>query len=121
MFIQKYLIKHRYEFLQQNPIEILEIGYQRDLFTNLWNYCLEKICQEPKILFDSNKFTNLKAPLLKLILNRGDLNLDEIIIWNNLLKWGLAQNPSISQDVTRWKNEEFAIMERTLHEFVPLI
>ncbi|CAB4387780.1 unnamed protein product [Rhizophagus irregularis] len=73
------------------------------------------------MLFNSNKFTNLKAPLLKLLLKRDDLSLEEIIIWDNLLKWGLAQNPSISQDSTKWSKEDIIIMERSLHGFVPLV
>ncbi|RIA81365.1 BTB/POZ protein [Glomus cerebriforme] len=102
---QEYLSKHQDEFLQQNPIEILEI----------------KICKEPEMLFDSDKFINLKAPLLKLLLKRDDLNLDEIVVWNSLLKWSIAQNPTISQDSTKWSKDEITIMERTLHEFIPLI
>ncbi|GBC17483.1 hypothetical protein GLOIN_2v1837919 [Rhizophagus irregularis DAOM 181602=DAOM 197198] len=119
--IQKYLIKNEDKFLQQNPIEILETVYQHESFTGLWNYFLEKICEEPEMLFNSNKFTNLKAPLLKLLLKRDDLGLGEIIIWDNLLKWGLAQNPSISQDLTKWSKEDTTIIERSLHGFVPLV
>ncbi|GBC47907.2 hypothetical protein GLOIN_2v1762218 [Rhizophagus irregularis DAOM 181602=DAOM 197198] len=121
--IQKYLIKNedKLKLLQQNPIEILETVYQHESFTDLWNYFLEKICEDPETLFNSNKFTNLKAPLLKLLLNRDDLDLEEIIIWDNLLKWGLAQNPSISQDLTKWSKEDIIIMERSLHGFVPLV
>src|SRR5581483_7580902 len=52
---------------------------------------------------------------------RDDLNLDEIEIWNSLLKWGIAQNPSISQNITRWHEREILIMERTLCRFIPLI
>jgi hypothetical protein len=119
--IQNYLIKHQDEFLQQNPIGILETIYQHESFTDLWNYCLEKICEEPKILFESDKFTNLKAPILKLLLERDDLVLDESFIWDSLLKWGLAKNSSISQDITKWSKEDITIMERTLHRFVPLV
>jgi len=78
--IQEYLIKHQTEFLHQNPTGILETVYQHETFTDLWNFCLEKICEEPKILFDSDKFINLKAPLLELLLKRDDLNVDEINI-----------------------------------------
>src|ERR1700722_20573166 len=96
--VQEFLLEHQTEYLQQNPTGILETVHQHETFTDLWNYCLEKICEEPKILFNSDKFINLKAPLLELLLKRDDLNLDEIIIWDRLLKWGVAQNPSISQD-----------------------
>ena len=37
------------------------------------------------------------------------------------MKWGLAQNPSISQDFTKWSNEEITIMEETLQRFIPSI
>ncbi|RGB38440.1 BTB/POZ domain-containing protein [Rhizophagus diaphanus] len=78
--IQKYLVKHQHEFLQQSSLEILEIVYQHETFSNLWNYYLEEICAKPDALFISDKFTNLKAPLLELLLKRDDLSLDEIDI-----------------------------------------
>jgi hypothetical protein len=119
--VQDYLIKYQDKFLQQNPIEILETVYLHESFTDLWNYCLETICENPNILFESDNFTGLKAPLLKLLLKRDDLNLNEIVIWDNLLKWSIAQNPSVSQDATKWSKEDITIMERTLHGFVPLV
>ena len=88
--IQEFLIKHQPEFLHQNPTGILETVYQHE-FTDLWNFCLEEICEEPKILFNSDKFIILKAPLLELLLKRDDLDMDEIEIWESLLKWGFAR------------------------------
>ncbi|GBC49037.2 hypothetical protein GLOIN_2v1837915 [Rhizophagus irregularis DAOM 181602=DAOM 197198] len=120
-YIQNYLIKNQDEFLQQDPKGILEAVYQHESFTDLLNYCLEKICQEPKILFESDKFTSLKAPLLKLLLEKDYLDLDEIFIWKSLLKWGLAQNPSISKDITKWNKEDITIIEKTLHGLIPLV
>jgi hypothetical protein len=120
-YIQNYLINNEDKFLQQNPIEILETVYQHESFTDFWDYFFEKICEEPKILFDSEKFISLKAPLLKLFLERDDLDLEECFIWDSLLKWGLAQNPSISQDITKWSKEDLMIMKGTLHEFIPFI
>ncbi|GBC03093.1 hypothetical protein RclHR1_00050001 [Rhizophagus clarus] len=119
--IQEYLIKHQHEFLQQNPLKILETSYQNKAFTNLLNYCLENICTKPDNLFKSGKFVNLKAPLLELLLKRDDLSLEEIDIWNNLIKWCFSQNPSIQQDVNKWNKEEIITMERTIHKFIPLI
>ena len=85
-YIQEFLIEHQTEFLHQNPIGILETVYQHETFTDLWSLCLEKICEEPKILFYSDKFINLKAQLLELLLKRDDLYMDEIEIWESLLK-----------------------------------
>ncbi|RGB34113.1 hypothetical protein C1646_668759 [Rhizophagus diaphanus] len=79
-YIQGYLTKHQDEFLQQNLIEILEAVYQNELLSFLWDSYLEKICNEPEILFNSDKFITLKAPLLELFFKRDDLLLDEIVI-----------------------------------------
>ncbi|GBC03012.1 hypothetical protein RclHR1_04930009 [Rhizophagus clarus] len=114
--IQNHLIMNQDEFLKQNPVEILETIYNHS-FTGLFNY----FCKEPKILFETNKFINLKAPLLKLLLESDYLELDETFIWDSLLKWGLARNPSISQNITQWSNDDITIMKKTIHEFIPLI
>ncbi|GBC02967.1 hypothetical protein RclHR1_04900010 [Rhizophagus clarus] len=122
--IQEYLINHQYEYLRLNPIEILETIYQvyhHNTFTGLWNFFIETICEKPEILFNSDKLIRLRAPILELFLNRDDLLLDEIEIWDNLIKWCLAQHPSIQHDVEKWNKEEVTILERTLQKFIPLI
>ncbi|GBC17486.2 hypothetical protein GLOIN_2v1672276 [Rhizophagus irregularis DAOM 181602=DAOM 197198] len=63
----------------------------------------------------------LKQNPIEILETRDDLVLDEIEIWNNLLKWGIAKNPSISLDITKWSNEDITIIERSLHGFIPLI
>ncbi|CAB4397434.1 unnamed protein product [Rhizophagus irregularis] len=82
-YIQEYLIEHQIEFLQQNPIDIIETIYQHESFTNLRDFWLEKICEVPEILFYSDKFIELKASLLELLIKRDDLNMDEIEIWED--------------------------------------
>ncbi|EXX56361.1 hypothetical protein RirG_216920 [Rhizophagus irregularis DAOM 197198w] len=118
--IQEFLIEHQTEFLQQNPTRILEIIYQHETFTDLWNFCLEKICEEPKILFSSKNFINLKAPLLELLLKRDDLIMDEIEIWEYLLKWCFAQQ-NMQNDSTKWNKDDIIRIERELYRFIPLI
>src|ERR1700761_7851923 len=119
-YIQEFLIEHKAEFLQQNPTGVLETVYQHETFTDLWNFCLEKICKEPKILFNSDKFINLKAPLLELLLKRDDLVMDEIEIWESLLKWCFAQQ-NVNDDPANWNKDDIVKIERSLHRFIPLI
>ncbi|CAB4377957.1 unnamed protein product [Rhizophagus irregularis] len=113
-YIQEYLIKNRNEYIQQNSIEILEKVYRNNAFENLQNFCIKEI-------YNSNNFTSLNASLLKLIFNRDDLPLDEIVTWDNLIRWCRAQHFSIPEDPTRLNNYEITNMERTIHRFVPLI
>ncbi|GES84979.1 hypothetical protein GLOIN_2v1782543 [Rhizophagus clarus] len=120
--LQKYLIKHDHEFLQQQcSVEILETIYQHESFTELWNFCLKKICEEPEILFNSNRFINLSERLLEFILKQDDLNLDEILIWDGLIKWCLAQHLDISRDIKKWDKDEVTILKKTIQRFIPLI
>ncbi|RGB33858.1 hypothetical protein C1646_703525, partial [Rhizophagus diaphanus] len=119
-YIQEYLIEHQTEFLYQNPTGILETVYQHETFTDLWEFCLEKICEEPKILFYSDKFINLKASLLELLIKRDDLNMEEIEIWEGLLKWCFFQQ-NVINDPTKWSKDDIANIEKPLHRFIHLI
>ncbi|RGB42266.1 hypothetical protein C1646_751164 [Rhizophagus diaphanus] len=119
--VEEYLIKHQYKFLQQDPIGIIETIFQNECFTSLLDFCLDKICKEPEILFNSENFTSLKEPIVELLLKRDDLCLKEIEIWDVLLKWAFAQNPTIPKDITKWNKEGVTIMKRTLHRYIPLI
>ena len=47
-YVQEFLIELQTEFLHQNPSGILETVYKHEAFKDLWNFCLEKICEEPK-------------------------------------------------------------------------
>jgi hypothetical protein len=118
--IQEFLIENQTEFLHQNPTEILEAVYQHETFIDLWNFYLERVCEEPEILFNSDKFINLKTSLLELLLKRDDLNLNEIEIWEGLLKWCFAQQ-NINSDPTKWSKEDITNIERLLRRFIPLI
>src|SRR5436305_10684682 len=113
-------MEHQTECLQQNPTGILETIYQHESFTDLWNFCLEKVCEEPKILFSSDEFINLKAPLLEMLLKRDDLNVDEIEIWESLLRWCFVQQ-DMKDDPTKWNKDDITKIERSLHRFIPSI
>ncbi|CAB4444548.1 unnamed protein product [Rhizophagus irregularis] len=114
--VQKHLINDK-EFLQENFMEILQMVYHNELFTDLLNYCLEEI----DMIFNSDKIINLEEPLLEFLLKRDDLNLDEIEIWDGLIKWGFAQGQGLNQDVSEWNKDHINIFKKVLNKFIPLI
>ncbi|CAB4418509.1 unnamed protein product [Rhizophagus irregularis] len=81
------------------------------------------ICFKPYILFNSDEFIHLPSSLLEIILKQDDLNLDEIEIWEILIKWGLSQdnNNILNDDISEWNRETFNNLERNLRKFIPLI
>ena len=89
-----FIVNHQ-KFIQIDPVEILQIIYCRQVFNNIQKSCLEIICSEPEILFNSVKFINLPSSLLEIILKRDGLNLSEIEEWENLIKWGLAHEKTL--------------------------
>ncbi|CAB4444577.1 unnamed protein product [Rhizophagus irregularis] len=119
--IEDSIIKNQQPFLQSDPIGILLIIYYCKSLVNLQGYCLDKICSDPGILFNSDKFTQLPAPLLEIILKRDDLNLEEIEIWEILIKWGLAQEQVLNKDVSKWNHDDINIFKKILSRFMPLI
>jgi len=119
--IEDFIIENHRQFLQNDPVGIFQIVYYHQTFNNIQKFCLETICYEPKILFNSDKFINLPAPLLEVILKRDGLNLVEIEIWENLVKWGLSQNPTFNQDISKWNQEDFQTFKSILYKFIPLI
>ncbi|RIA84119.1 hypothetical protein C1645_742571 [Glomus cerebriforme] len=120
-YTQEYFIDHQDEFLRKDPVEILEITYNNELFTDLWNSCLDKICIDPYILIDFDNFIDLKSNILKILLKRDDFYLDEIVIWESLIKWCLAKHPSISKNVIDWNKKEIDMMKNTIQIFISLI
>ncbi|EXX73781.1 hypothetical protein RirG_057280 [Rhizophagus irregularis DAOM 197198w] len=118
---EDFIVKNQQQFLQNDPVGILQIVYYCKPLINLQEFCLEKICSKPEILFKSDKFIQLPAPLLEIILKRDDLNLKEIEIWENLIKWGLAQEKTLNQDVSKWSKDDINILKRILYKFIPLI
>src|SRR2546430_584968 len=115
--VQEILTENHTEYLQQNPIYFLEISFNNENFIDLWDFFLKNLCKK---FLNSDDFINLKEPLLMLMLKSDDLNVDEIEIWENLLKWIFVQQ-NINNDPTKWSKEDIKKLEDELQRFLPLI
>ncbi len=118
--IQKYLIENE-EFLHKDPVTILEIVHLHEAFQNIKDHCLEIISEEPKILFSSEKFPLLEKPIITMVLQRDDLNMKEIDIWESLLRWLFAHYLKVGQDDSTWSSEDLTNVKQTIQEYIPLI
>ena len=45
----------------------------------------------------------------------------EIEVWEYVIKWGLAQNPTLTRDPNTWSDDDFKTMGNTLQNCLPLI
>ncbi|EXX51721.1 hypothetical protein GLOIN_2v1766367 [Rhizophagus irregularis DAOM 181602=DAOM 197198] len=118
--IQECLLDNK-EFINKDPISTLQVIYQHEPFEDLKNYCLEIISENPRMLFSSEKFPSLEKPIITMILQRDDLNMEEIDIWDSLLRWLFVHYLKINKDHSTWSLEDLKNVKQTIKEYIPLI
>jgi hypothetical protein len=69
-YIQTYLIDNQAEYLKNGPIDVFQIVFRYEGCENLRKFCLDTICKDPKILFESPKFTLLEKDINILFLKK---------------------------------------------------
>jgi hypothetical protein len=56
------------------------------------------------------------------LLKHDELKLEEIVIWEYLVKWGIENTNSIlDDDITKWSSLDFINLEKTIHNCIPHI
>ncbi|CAG8769226.1 11294_t:CDS:2, partial [Acaulospora morrowiae] len=79
------------------------------------------ISKHPGIISESNNFKKLNEKALVSIIKRDDLQLDESQIWDLVIGWGLAQNPTLPSDRKYWEDTDFSNLKKTLQNCIPHI
>ncbi|RIA93797.1 hypothetical protein C1645_735245 [Glomus cerebriforme] len=121
--VQDYLIKKRSTWVQKNLVLVLHNVFRLVKCEKLIDYCLEYICADPQPVITSKEFPFLDKDILYTLLERNDLQVKEIDIWDCLIKWGIEQTSSLSKndDKTKWKKKDYQALKNTLKQFIPLI
>ncbi|PKY53581.1 hypothetical protein RhiirA4_447662 [Rhizophagus irregularis] len=120
-YLQEYLIQQQKNWVQQNSVFILN---KFASYKKLQDYCLESACEDSQPFITSKNSLLLDKDILYSILERNDLQIKEIDAWNYLIKWGIEQTPGLeseNNDVSKWTNENYKNLEKTLRQFIPLI
>ncbi|GES76370.1 carbohydrate-binding module family 13 protein [Rhizophagus clarus] len=76
---------------------------------------------KPNKIFDSVDFSTIPEKLLVTIIQSDNRQISEIQIWENVLKWGLAQNPELPSDSTNYSKNDFKSLKNTLQGIIPFI
>ncbi|CAI2165597.1 8788_t:CDS:2 [Funneliformis geosporum] len=122
--VQYYLIERKANWVQQNLVLVLHTVFNVDGFKKLQDYCLEFICLDSQLLVTLKEFQSLDRDILYSLLARDDLQIDEVVIWECLIRWGIEQTPGLGSengDITKWNDENFEAFKKTLSQFIPLI
>ncbi|RIA79698.1 hypothetical protein C1645_840107 [Glomus cerebriforme] len=122
--VQDYLIKEQTTWVQKNFVLVLHTVFEITNCKKLQEYCLESICSNPQSFITSKSFLSLDKDILSILLERDDIPIEEVIIWDCLIKWGIEQTFSFESEnynISKWDNENYEALKETLSQFIPLI
>jgi hypothetical protein len=126
--LQDYLINKYSNWIHKNYVQVLsKISENQDKFAKITFYCFEKIGENPKSLFSLDDFIKLDKDIFYTIMDQETLQCDEVIIWEALIKWSIAQLPNLKEksndifNTSKWNEEDFANLKKIVDKFIPCI
>ncbi|GBC00364.1 hypothetical protein RclHR1_03830003 [Rhizophagus clarus] len=122
--VQGYLIEKQTTWVEKNFVLVLHTVFKLSSCKKLQDHCLESICADPQPFITSKDFPSLDKDILYGLLKRDDLNIEEIVVWDYLIKWGIQQTPGLksrNNNRTKWNNKNYEALKKTLNKFIPLI
>ncbi|GBB91635.1 hypothetical protein RclHR1_00190048 [Rhizophagus clarus] len=120
-YLQDYLIKNKSEWIEQHFELVHRTSFQSNSLLELQQFCTNFMAKSPEKIFKSLDFTLLPENSLISLIKRDDLQMKEVEIWEHVLKWGLAKNPTLILDPNTWSDDDFKAIENTLQHVLPLI
>ncbi|GET03181.1 carbohydrate-binding module family 13 protein [Rhizophagus clarus] len=119
--LQSFLIEIKKNWIEQNFSLIYQISFKDNSFLKLQDFCMELISKEPEKIFNSIDFISISEKCLISLIKRDNIQMDDIKIWEHVLKWGIAQNPELPSDHSNYSKDDFNILKNTLQRLIPFI
>ncbi|CAI2171607.1 16834_t:CDS:2 [Funneliformis geosporum] len=119
--VQVHLIKQQSDWIQRNIALVIHKAFKIANCKLLQDHCIEIICEDPSPFITSRDFLSLDKDILYVLLKRDDLQIEEIVLWDNLIEWGIKQTPVLKDDKTKWDDADYEALKKTLDKFIPLI
>ncbi|RIA87325.1 hypothetical protein C1645_878102 [Glomus cerebriforme] len=120
-YLELFLIKNKTNWIDQNFDLIYQTSFENDSFLELQKYCIELISKEPNKIFNSTNLSSISEKVLISLIQHDNLQMSQIQIWENILKWGIAQNPELSSDPSIYSDDDFNALKNTLQKYIPFV
>ncbi|CAG8566091.1 12638_t:CDS:2 [Cetraspora pellucida] len=112
-----------------DELELLDLAEcaQKRLINKFSPWLFSNIVKNPFSIFDSVDLHLLDELALKCLLESDDLELEEIKIWNCLIKWGISKlmDENITnwsdENINEWSDDHFNALKETISHCIPLI
>ncbi|RHZ43773.1 hypothetical protein Glove_856g51 [Diversispora epigaea] len=118
--LQTHLVTNNASWLKLNFAQVLQKSYHKN-FEIIKNFCNNIISKHPNIIFESENFNSLPEDVLISIIKLDDLQLEEDKIWDYVIQWGRAKNPTFPTNLNEWTSDNFLTLKTTLKNCFPHI
>ena len=105
-YIQEELIANHTTYITHHLLDLYQTSSSLKSCQKLCKYCQETIAASPDLL-DSQEFNKLEHDSLKSLLMQDGLALPEIVIWNKVIAWGIANTNGLTADIESWRKDDF--------------
>src|SRR3954453_3651732 len=113
--VQDDLIRKQTNWVQQNVVDVLHTAFKLSSCKKLQEHCLDSICTDPQSFMTSKEFSSLDKDILYGLLKRDDLHIEESVVWDYLIRWGIKQTPGLeskNSDRLKWNNENYEALKK---------
>ncbi|RHZ77538.1 hypothetical protein Glove_177g149 [Diversispora epigaea] len=119
--LETLLIETKGSWLRTHFSFIYHFIFSRNDFKKLKNFCNDIVVKYPNLIFDAEDFNSLKESALVSLIKRNDLQIEEVKIWDYVIKWGIAQTSTLPTNLDDWTKENFLTLKTTLQQCLPHI
>ncbi|EXX52111.1 uncharacterized protein OCT59_021265 [Rhizophagus irregularis] len=120
-YLESFLIENKANWVEENFDLIYETSFENNSFSKLQKYCKDLVSKEPSKIFNSPNFSSIPENLLITLVQNNNLQMNEIQVWEHVIKWGLAQNPELPSDPISFSKNDFNILRNTLQQCISYI
>ena len=120
-YLESFLIENKKNWMEQHFELMYQTSFKNNSFSKLQKYCTDIISKETNKIFNSSNFSLIPEKLLITLIQNDNLQMDEIQVWEHVIKWGLAQNPELPSDPTSFSKDDFNTLKNTLQQCIPFI
>ncbi|RIB04843.1 hypothetical protein C2G38_2148830 [Gigaspora rosea] len=120
-YLETYLLKNRISWLHQHFGYIYQETLQNNKLQKLREWCNNTIAKYPNLIFDSDDFKSLQENALSWIIKQDNLAVEELKVWNYVIKWGIAQNSELPSNPKNWTQENFKALKFSIKNCLPFI
>ncbi|EXX78801.1 hypothetical protein GLOIN_2v130112 [Rhizophagus irregularis DAOM 181602=DAOM 197198] len=120
-YIQDYILKYHKNWLRENFYKVYQFTLKHNEFFKLNEYIKDIITNAPEFIFNDTDISNISQEFLISLIQLDGLQLDEIEIWNHVIKWGIARTSNLSNELSSWSDNDFKALKENLNPLISFI